>query len=104
MIPKTIGHGGRGKDFGAFFNQTLAHLRHFRGIGNPAPCLQHERLQRQKMRRFAPECTRWIPAFAGMTGKRNGASAKESLPQAEAAWNESGDGRGRVDDSPHGLG
>jgi hypothetical protein len=32
------------------------------------------------MRRYAPENTRWIPAFAGMTGQRNGANVEESPP------------------------
>ncbi|MDR0576316.1 MAG: hypothetical protein LBI87_01960 [Candidatus Accumulibacter sp.] len=33
--------------------------------------------QFQRMRRCAPECTRWIPAFAGMTEYRDGRRAKD---------------------------
>ncbi|MDR0578832.1 MAG: hypothetical protein LBI87_15205, partial [Candidatus Accumulibacter sp.] len=80
-------------------NQTPANSRHSRESGNPVRDLRpegprisdgaraprpHRSLFGQdarapvEMRRYAPEYTRWIPAFAGMTGKRNGASARES--------------------------
>jgi hypothetical protein len=42
--------------------------RHSRAGGNPVRCLRPEGPRIQRMRRDAPECTRWIPAFAGMTG------------------------------------
>jgi hypothetical protein len=53
----------------AFLNRamTVPFSRHSRGSGNPVRDLRPEGLQIQKMRRFAPECTHWIPAFAGMT-------------------------------------
>ncbi|MDR0578846.1 MAG: hypothetical protein LBI87_15285 [Candidatus Accumulibacter sp.] len=63
---------------GAFFNQppvnsrSPMNFRHSRERGNPVHSFQSEGLRIQKMRRFAPECTRWIPAFAGMTMKWNG--------------------------------
>jgi MSHA pilin protein MshD len=46
---------------------TIPLLRHSRESGNPVRDFQTEGPPIQRMRRCAPECTRWIPAFAGMT-------------------------------------
>jgi hypothetical protein len=46
---------------------TAPFPRHSRESGNPVRGLRPEGPRIQRMRRCAPECTRWIPAFAGMT-------------------------------------